>query len=125
MLEKLQEIWNEYLFTPQTGTFSLILAALSVIAMWAIFEKANRGGWRSLIPVYNLYTLVDIADPTGWKFLLFLLPLAGTIYYVIFSFRLARAFRKSGLFALGLMLFPPLFMLILGFGGAKYRRKRR
>ena len=125
MFDTLQEIWSEYLFTPEAGTFSLILAVLSVVAMWFIFVKAGRGGWRSLIPIYNLYTLVDIGDTTGWKFLLFLIPLVGEIYYLIFAFRLARAFHKGAVFALGLIFFPPLFMLILGFGGSTYKRKRR
>jgi hypothetical protein len=125
MFDTLQEIWNNYLFTPETGTFSLILAVLSIVAMWMIFQKAGRGGWRSLIPLYNLYTLVDIGDPSGWKFLLFLIPLVGQIYYLVFAFRLARSFHRGTLFGLGLILFPPLFMLILGFGSSTYKRRRR
>ena len=123
MFDKLQEIWSNYLFTPEAGTFSAILAVLSIAAMWVIFVKAGRGGWRSIVPVLNLYTLVDIADTTGWKFLLLLIPGIGAIYYVLLSIRLARAFKKGILFAIGLMVFPPLFMLILGFGKARYRKR--
>ena len=101
MFDTLQEIWSNYLFTPEAGTFSVILAVLSIAAMWMIFQKAGRGGWRSLI------------------------PLVGEIYYLVFAFRLAKSFHKGALFGLGLILFPPLFMLILGFGGATYKRKRR
>ena len=123
MIEHLQEIWDQFVFTADTGKFSVVLAVLSVIAMWVLFRKAGRGGWRSLVPGLNLYTLCDIADTSGWKFILFLIPLVGLVYYVIFSFRLARAFGKGFLFGLGLLFFPPLFMLILGFGHAKYRRR--
>ena len=124
MFDQLQSIWSEYLFTPETGTISVILAVLSVVAMWVVFVKAGRGGWRSLVPVLNLYTLVDIADTTGWKFLLLLIPVVGAIYYVLLTYRLARAFGKGLLFAIGMMLFPPFFMLVLGFGRAKYRKRR-
>ena len=124
MFDQLQSIWSEYLFTPETGTVSVILAVLSVVAMWVVFVKAGRGGWRSLVPVLNLYTLVDIADTTGWKFLLLLIPVVGTVYYILFTYRLARAFGKGLLFAIGMMLFQPFFMLILGFGRAKYRKRR-
>ena len=124
MFDQLQSIWSEYLFTPETGTVSVILAVLSVVAMWVVFVKAGRGGWRSLVPVLNLYTLVEIADTTGWKFLLLLIPVVGAIYYVLLTYRLARAFGKGLLFAIGMMLFQPFFMLILGFGKAKYRKRR-
>jgi len=120
-MDKLQEIWSEYLFTPGTGTVSVILAVLSVIGMWLLFKKADKAGWRSIIPIVNIYTLVQIAD-RGWKIILFLIPVVNAIYYILFSFRLARAFGKGALFSLGLIFFSPFFILILGLGSARYRR---
>ncbi|MBQ7638830.1 MAG: hypothetical protein IJS90_08015 [Clostridia bacterium] len=121
MIDQFKELWSQYIFTPETGKVSIVLAILSIAGMWLLFRKAGKGGWRSLIPVLNIYTLVQIAD-RGWKVILFFIPLVGAVYYIIFSVRLARAFGKGGLFALGLMICPPLFMLILGFGKADYRR---
>jgi hypothetical protein len=120
-MDKIMEIWTNYLFTPEGGAVSVILAVLSVIGMWLVFKKAHKAGWRSLVPVLNLYTLVQIGDRHGLKFLLLLIPVVGVIYYVLFSVRLARRFGKGLLFGVGLMLLPPLFILILGLGSAKYK----
>ena len=129
MFEKIMDITRElgdkYLFTTESKTMTGIVTVLTVLAMWMIFTKAKRSGWRSLVPLLNVYTLVDIADTTGWKFLLLLIPVVGVVYYVLLCLRLARVFRKGTLFAVGLMLFPTVFMLILGFGKAKYKKRKR
>ncbi len=122
-MEVFKDVWSDYLFTPEGGVTAFLLAALSVIGMWVLFKKAHKAGWRSLVPVLNVYTLVQIGDTTGLKCLLFLIPVVNVIYYVMFNFRLARAFGKGFLFGLGLLLFPPLFILFLGLGKADYRRR--
>ena len=42
------------------------------------------------------------------------------IIYAVSSFRLAKAFGKSALFGLGLIVLEPLFMLFLAFSKADY-----
>ena len=123
-MEYLQEIWQKYLFTPQAGAVSVLVAALSLIAMWTLFKKAGRGGWRSLVPILNLYTLVDIADGHGIKFLLLLIPGVGAVYHVLLNLRLALAFGKGLVYGLCLIFFTPLFTLLLGLGSARYRGPR-
>lgn len=123
-MDQLKEIMSQYLFTPTGGTLSVILTVLSVIAMWVLFKKAHKAGWRSLIPILNLYTLVQIADGTGLKILLFLIPGVNVIYYVIMNYKLARSFGKGLLFTIGLLICPPLFLLFLGLGGATYEGAR-
>ena len=123
-MEHLQEIWQEYLFTPRTGFLSAVVAVLSVIGMWVLFKKAGKGGWRSLVPILNLYTLVEIADGFGLKFLLLLIPGVGAVYHVLLNLRLARAFGKGLLYGLLLVFFTPLFTLLLGLGSARYRGPR-
>lgn len=41
------------------GIGSLLL--LSLVSHWRLLEKAGEPGWKTLIPVYNLYTLAKIA----------------------------------------------------------------
>lgn len=41
---------------------SLACAALPVIGMWLVFEKAGEQGWKALIPFYNMYILFKIGD---------------------------------------------------------------
>ena len=39
----------------------IAVAIISIIAMWKIFTKAGEKGWKSLIPIYNVYILFKIS----------------------------------------------------------------
>lgn len=49
--------------------------------------------------------------------------IAGAVLGAIAMYRLARAFGHGVPFALGLILFQPLFIMILGFGASAYQGK--
>ena len=99
---------------------TIVVSVLSIVAMWVIFGKAGQGGWKALIPIYNVYIFCKIADGNGWKFLLFLIPIVNIIYAIILTFRLAKSFGKGFGFGLGLLFLNTIFMLILAFGKAQY-----
>ena len=107
--------------SPAATVGSIIGIILSVIAMWKIFQKAGEEGWKAIIPFYNLYTFVKIIDGNGIKFLLFLIPIVNLIYAIILDVRLAKAFGKSGGFAVGLIFLGPIFELILAFDSSEYQ----
>ncbi|MBR2589291.1 MAG: hypothetical protein IKE65_00030 [Clostridia bacterium] len=98
----------------------LIVCILLLAATWKILAKAGEAGWKAIIPFYNMYMLVKIADGNGIKFLLLCIPIVGFIFDIIFSLRLAKAFGKGTGFGVGLFLLPNIFTLILGFGSAEY-----
>ena len=98
----------------------IIVGVLLLIAAWKILTKAGEAGWKAIIPFYNMYTLVKIADGKGIKFLLFLIPIVGFIYDIKFSIRLAKSFGKSTGFGIGIFFLPNIFTLIFGFGSAQY-----
>lgn len=112
----------------------LIIYILQVIAIWKIFNKANISGWKSLIPIYNYYVLCNIVHFNFWLIVIGIIisfvPIIGWILgpiillysYIAINCRLAKSFNHSILFAIGLILFSTLFLLILGFGSSKYRR---
>lgn len=102
------------------STTSLIVVVLGILAMWFIFKKAGQGGWKALIPIYNIYTLVKIVDGNGWKFLLLLIPFVNFVYLIILNFRMAKAYGKGIGFGFGLLFLPTIFQLILAFGKAEY-----
>ena len=93
---------------------------LLIVAEWKMFEKAGEAGWKSLIPLYNAYIFVKIVDGNGLKFLLLLVPIVNVVYYIILSFRTAKAYGKGTGFGFGLLLLPNVFTPILGFGAAEY-----
>ena len=98
-----------------------VLVILSIVILWRIFTKAGEAGWKSIIPIYNTYTLFKIADGCGWKFLLLLIPVVNIIFSIILCIDLARAFGKSDAFAVGLIFFSFIFQAILAFGDAEYK----
>ncbi len=105
------------------GPLLLIAAAslLIIAALWKIFAKAAQPGWAALIPIFNLYILLQITGKPTWWLLLFLLPIANLVAAILVSLVLARRFGKSPSFALGLILLPFLFFPILAFSSASYQ----
>ena len=98
----------------------LVGGLVVLIAMWKIFSKAGKPGWAVLIPIYNLYVLLEIVGRPIWWLIMFLIPLVNVIFIFILWFDLAKAFGKGAGFALGLIFLNPIFILILGFGSAQY-----
>lgn len=100
---------------------TMIVAVVSIVAMWKLFTKAGRPGWAALIPFYNTYTLFNIVYPGhGIKFLLMLIPFVNIYIGIKCYIDLAKAFGKSGAYALGLIFLNPIFMCILGFDSSVY-----
>lgn len=99
----------------------LVIYIAAVVAMWKMFTKAGKPGWASIIPIYNLYVLLQIVGRPGWWLLLFLIPFVNLVISVVLALDTAKAFGKDALFGiLGNFLFAPIGYLILGFGSAQY-----
>lgn len=98
----------------------VICTILSLVASWMIYKKMGRQGWEGIVPVYNMYVLCQELYGNGWKFLLMLIP----IYNIYFCIKLyidwAKAFNMGVGFAIGMLLLPFIFQLILAFGSAQY-----
>lgn len=114
--------------TVQTGSglglflvFELALIIFGIVTMWKIFSKAGKPGWASLIPIYNLFVMLDIAGKPAWWFLLFLIPFVNIVAAILVIASLACNFGKGGGFVVGMILLPIIFYPILAFGSAQYR----
>lgn len=61
--------------------FIIVLLILLVVAYWKMFTKAGIAGWKSLIPLYNVYIAFKIAwkDQTA-----FWVWLAANVVYSLF-----------------------------------------
>ncbi len=99
---------------------SIAVYVLLIVAWWKVFQKAGEAGWKSLIPIYNLYILFKICWGNGWMCLLMLIPCVNFVIDILMSIKLAKAFGKGTGFGIGLIFLPNIFMLILGFGDAQY-----
>lgn len=131
-------------------TIGLLIACLIVwyvfqaIADWKIFSKAGEPGWKSLIPIYNVFVEYDISwsgmmglvycvavlcanvltsgqAVENWKLIAAcVLLIVALVLHIIQSLKLARSFGKGTGFGICLILFGPIARLVLGFGSARY-----
>ena len=118
----MENFYADYYAQPRPGMtiLSLALAVLGIVAMWKIFEKAGEPGWAAIIPFYNIYVLFEITWGNGWKFLFLLIPIANIVFAIITMVKLAKAFGKSGGFAVGLIFLSIIFYCILAFDKSEY-----
>lgn len=96
------------------------ILALLLVAMWKVFTKAGKPGWGSIIPIYNIVLLCDIAGKPGWWVLLYFIPLLNIVIGIIVSIGVAQNFGKGTGFGLGLAFLSVIFYPILAFGSAGY-----
>ena len=99
---------------------SLIIFVLAIVSMWKVFTKAGKPGWASIVPIYNIIVLIQIAKKPEWWVLLFFVPVVNLVVYIIMNIEISKRFGKDTGFAVGLILLPFIFLLILGLGDAKY-----
>lgn len=88
-----------------------------IIGLMKVFSKCNKPAWISLIPFYNLWVLFKIV---GVPSILSLIPFVNAIVLLYVLFLLGSKFNKSTLFKLGLVIFTPIFLIILGFDSSVF-----
>jgi hypothetical protein len=71
--------------------------------------------------VYNLSVLVAICGKPAWWVVYLFIPGVSAVACIYLAIALAERFGKSGGFAAGLILLPPVFAPLLAFGDAEYR----
>ena len=126
------------------GTFSRLVElawlVLLLAGRWRMFEKMREPGWEGLIPLYADYILYKkcwettafwvaivatvAASVLGQGFLASAASLVVTVVDAKLCWELSRRFGHGILFAVGLVLFNPIFVLYLGFGPDFYRGRR-
>ncbi len=108
----------------------LIIAMLAVVVaiigailagLWQTYEKAGEAGWKGIIPIYNIWVLMEIIGRPGWWLILFFIPVLGTIIWIIVCLDLAKSFDHGPGFAIGLMILPFIFFILLGWGESQYQ----
>ena len=123
---------------------AIVWYVFQAIADWKIFAKAGEPGWKSLIPIYNVFVeyelcwsgllgLVYIAAMIAanvltsgqavqnWKVITAgVLSIVALVLHIMQSMKLAWSFGKGTGFGVLLVLFGPIARLVLGFGSARY-----
>lgn len=106
-----------------SGVVTIIYVALivlSIVAMWKMFAKAGKPGWACIIPIYNTVVLIQIAGKPVWWIILFFIPFVNIVVSIMVLAGVSQKFGRGIGTTLGLIFFPVIFMMILGFGSAEY-----
>ncbi|QDU45601.1 DUF5684 domain-containing protein [Symmachiella dynata] len=99
--------------------FALIIVAIA--GMWNVFIKAGKPGWGSIIPIYNMILLLEIAGKPIWWLILLFIPFVSIVIAILVVIDVGKNFGKGLGFGLGLAFLPFIFYPILGFGDAQYQ----
>jgi hypothetical protein len=105
------------------GAFMMVLllaVVLTIAGAWKMFAKAGQPGWAAIVPFYNMIVLAQIAGKPAWWFILMIIPFVSFIIWIILSLEIAKRFGRGTGTAIGLILLPPIFICVLGFGDAVY-----
>jgi hypothetical protein len=82
---------------------------------WTIFEKLKIPGWIALLPIVNWFVLMrKIKSPYRWIFYMFV-PYLNLFVWFLICQSVAKEFKRSDYFALGLTVLPFLFWPKLAF----------
>ncbi len=154
-LADVEEIWNVnisadllhslLLWLMWMRLFLLPWLILLIIALWRVFTKAWEAGWKSIIPVYNLYILYKIVWMKNWFWYMIIVPFVlGIIAWVmgewstsalllekiaiifwwivgiVASFKLPRKFGWGVFASILYVIFSGICLLILWFWNYKY-----
>ncbi len=98
-----------------TVVVGTIISIILIMSWYKLFEKNERKGWKAIIPIYNIYILMTIAEVNPLSIFLLLVPIVNLFVLALLSVKLANKYNRSALFAIGLLFFPFIFYPILAF----------
>lgn len=82
-------------------------------AVMGIFRKAGLKAWPAWVPVFNTWRILQLGGQKGWWVLVGLIPIVGTIVYVVFliiaGIKIQTGFGKPGVFYLLALLLTPVW----------------
>ena len=107
--------------SPTVTVIYLAILVLELAAMWKLFVKAGKPGWASIIPIYNVIVMLDIAKKPWWYLLLMLIPIVNFVISIMVTIAFVKAYGKDTGFAVLTIFFAPIMLPILAFGDAQYQ----
>lgn len=65
--------------------------------------------------------LLEVVGKPVWWIVLLLIPFVNIVISILLNLALAERFGKDGLYAVGLIFLPFIFLPMLGFGSSTYQ----
>lgn len=105
-----------------TGILWLAAAIATIAGWWKLFEKAGKPGWAAIIPIYNLWIIIEICGkPWWWLLVILLVPIVNIVLAIMLLAEFVKKFGQPGWHALLLIFVGFVYAPWLGFGPATYR----
>lgn len=112
--------------TVQTiGWVLLAIFLLMLIGFMGIFKKCREPTGAAFVPIWLEVSLARAAGVPAYYGLLAILPFVGIFFSVMIYIALVQKFGKPGWFAVFVILFPFIFLPLLGLGPEEFRSKKR
>lgn len=102
------------------AVIGLVILAVVIAGLWKTFVKAGKPGWASIVPIYNIVVILQIAGKPLWWIILLIIPFVNFIMIILIFIAFAKSFGKGVGFGLGCAFLGVIFIPILGFGDAQY-----
>lgn len=107
------------------ATIGLAFFALFLVSSWKMHDKAGQPGWVGVVPVLRTLGKLKMINQPYWWIFLYLIPGVNVAIDFIVTVAIARTFKKSFLFGVGMFFVPWLFISMISFSDAQYRRPAR
>lgn len=106
---------SNYTVPTSSIVIGLAVGILVIVSLWMIFKKAGKPGWASIVPIYDIIVLIQVAGLPLWYLVLLIIPFANI--YAIFKIyiELAHRFGKSTGFGVLTVFFSEICLPILAF----------
>ena len=102
----------------------LVTLGRSIVVMLCgkkLFKKAGMSEKTALLPIINLFSVLEIADASSFWGILFFVPGFNILVLSLMSFKLGGVFNTSLGFKIGLVICPLLFYLLLASSDKQYK----
>lgn len=94
---------------------TILIGIIGIVSQWIIYKKAGKGGWESIIPIYNQIVLLQIVGLPIWYIVLLFVPIANIYAMFKMYIELAHKFGKSTGFGVATVFFNFICLPILAF----------
>ncbi|MFB6296405.1 MAG: DUF5684 domain-containing protein [Halobacteriales archaeon] len=108
-------------FSRLVSIAAVAIGAAVLAGVWKTFRKANYPGWAAVVPIYNVYVMLEIGDEEWWWVLVLFVPVLNIYAAYRAVAGVSEAFDRGTGFALGLLVAGFVFWPLLGFGGYSYQ----
>ena len=95
---------------------ALLLVVLPSAGLYGMFKKAGVPAWKALVPFYNFWTMLEIAQRPKYWFFLMLIPVVGWFITLGICIEFVKTYGKFKLYQHALTAFAAMFYFVyIGF----------